>query len=173
MGHSQGGQVATKIATKYKSVTKLGLTGTNPFGRIDQNIRKARKDAEQNKITWAQADKEMEQQYQFYRNANDQNKNKTNPNLRSWQSFSKPLIDDWLSLHIPIYLAYSTADIASDLCDLVPLYFIRNDKNNLTYKRYLNLEHNYFEVMENGQVNYEKPHWKEVMDDMLQWSLKM
>jgi hypothetical protein len=41
-GHSQGSKVATKIAKNYKAVTKLGLFGANPFGRIDQNIRDSR-----------------------------------------------------------------------------------------------------------------------------------
>jgi esterase/lipase len=173
VGHSQGGQVATKIAVKHKGVTKLALTGTNLFGRIDQNIRQSRKNAEQNKVSWEQADKEMEQQYQFYQNVNNPLKNKNNPNLRSWQSFSKPLINDWLTLNIPIYMAYGTADVASDLCDLVPLYFIRENKTNLSYKRYLNLEHNYFEINKNGDVDYDKPHWIDVMDAILNWSLKI
>ena len=173
VGHSQGGQVATKIAIKYKKVTQLALTGTNPFGRIDQNIRQSRKNAEQNKVSWEQADKEMEQQYQFYQNVNNPLKNKNNPNLRSWQSFSKPLIDDWLTLKIPIYMAYGTADVSSDLCDLVPIYFIRENKNNLSYKRYLNLEHNYFEVSKSGEVDYDKPHWKDVMNAILNWSLEI
>lgn len=171
-GHSQGSKVATKIAKNYKTVTKLGLFGANPFGRIDQNIRESRKDAEQKKITWEKADKEIEQQYEFYRNANDPEKVKANINLIAWQSFSEPLIDDWLAIKKPIYLAYGTNDIASDLCDLVPLYFIRNHKNNLTFKRYLNLDHNFFELNENGRADREKPHWNEVMNNFIDWTLK-
>lgn len=171
-GHSQGSKVATKVARNYKKVTKLGLFGANPFGRIDQNIRQSRKDAENKQITWEKADREMERQYEIYRDANNSEKLKTNTDLIAWKSFSEPLIEDWLAFEKPIYLAYGTNDITSDLCDLVPLYFIRNHKNNLTHKRYLNLEHNFFEVDENGRANHEKPHWEEVMNDFIAWTLK-
>ena len=171
-GHSQGSKVATKIAQNYKKVTKLGLFGANPFGRIDQNIRQSRKNAETKKITWEKADKEIEEQYEMYRNANNPEKLKANTNLIAWKSFSEPLLDKWLTIKKPIYLAYGTNDIASDLCDLVPLYFIKNNKNNLTYKRYLNLEHNFFEVDEYGRADHEKPHWSEVMDTFVEWTLK-
>ena len=171
-GHSQGSKVATKIAQNYKKVTKLGLFGANPFGRIDQNIRQSRKNAETKKITWEKADKEIEEQYEMYRNANNPEKLKANTNLIAWKSFSEPLLDKWLTIKKPIYLAYGTNDIASDLCDLVPLYFIKNNKNNLTYKRYLNLEHNFFEVDEDGRADHEKPHWSEVMDTFVEWTLK-
>lgn len=88
------------------------------------------------------------------------------------KSFSRPLINDWLKIKIPTYLAYGTNDIASDLCDLVPLFYIQNSKTNLTYKRYLNLEHNFFEVKENERANYEKEHWQEVMNEFIKWTLK-
>lgn len=170
-GHSQGSKVATKIAKNYKPVTKLGLFGANPFGRIDQNIRQSRKDAESKIISWEKADKEIEEQYEIYRDAYNPEKVKANINLTAWISFSEPLIDDWLKIKKPIYLAYGTNDIASDLCDLVPLYFTKNHNTNLTYKRYLNLEHNFFEVDENGQPNHDRARWKEVMNSFVEWSL--
>lgn len=171
-GHSQGSKVAVKIANDNKYVTKLGLFSANPFGRIDQNIRAYRKDAESKKITWDEADKLIEDEYQTYKDSFDPEKIKSNPNLIAWRSFSKPFIDDLIKLKIPIYLAYGTNDIASDLCDLVPLYFIKNNNQNLTYKRYLNLEHNFFEVNDNGRANHEKPHWVEVMNTFIEWTLK-
>ena len=170
-GHSQGSKVATKIASEYKQVTKLGVFGANPFGRIDQNIRDYRKDAEKNTITWAEADKGIEKEYQLYKDAHNPEMVKQKSYLLSWKSFSVPLIDDWLAFDKPIYMAYGTNDIASDLCDLVPLYFIRAHKTNLTYKRYLNMEHNFFEV-EDGKTNHDKPHWEEVMNSFIQWTVK-
>ena len=152
-------------------MTNLGLFSANPFGRIDQNIRAYRKDAEKKEISWQEADKAIEQEYQFYKDANNSEKLKNNPNLIAWKSFSEPFINDLLKINKPIYLAYGTNDIASDLCDLVPLYFIKSNNNNLTYKRYLNLEHNFFEVDENGIANHNKPHWEEVMNTFIEWTL--
>ncbi|MBL1408440.1 alpha/beta hydrolase family protein [Sphingobacterium faecale] len=170
-GHSQGSKVALDLALKYKRVSKLGLFGFNSFGRIDQLIRQARKDAENKNISWEEADKKIERLYQFYRDANEIQKRKENPDLIAWHSFSTPTIERLVKIDKPIYLAYGTADIVSDLCDLIPLYFIREQKDNLTYKRYSNLEHNFFEVNE-GKVDHEKPHWKKVMATFVEWSLK-
>lgn len=170
-GSSQGSKVATKIAVANKNVSKLGLFSANPFGRIDQNIRDYRKDAEQKLITWEKADEGIEKEYQMFRDAHDPKKLEEKHELLAWKSFSVPLLDDWLNFNKPIYLAYGTHDIASDLNDIVPLYFIREHKDNLTLKRHLNLEHNFFEV-ENGRANHDKPHWEEVMNDFVTWTLK-
>ncbi|TDE42708.1 hypothetical protein E0I26_12655 [Flavobacterium rhamnosiphilum] len=171
-GHSQGSKVATLIALNNENVTNLGLFGANPFGRIDQNIRDYRKSAESKEITWEEADEQIEKTYQMYRDSYDEDILNKNPYLLAWKSFSRPLINDWLKIKIPTYLAYGTNDIASDLCDLVPLFYIQNSKTNLTYKRHLNLEHNFFEVNENGRANYEKEHWKAVMNEFIKWTLK-
>lgn len=170
-GHSQGSKVATKIAIENKNVSKLGLFSANPFGRIDQNIRSYRKDAEQKLISWKEADKKIEEEYQTFKDANNPKILKEKPELLAWKSFSIPLIDDWINFNKPIYLAYGTNDTASDLNDIIPLYFIREHKNHLTLKRYLNLEHNFFEV-EEGKANHEKPHWENVMNEFINWTLQ-
>lgn len=171
-GHSQGSKVATSITISNKNVTQLGLFSANPFGRIDQLVRGSRKDAEAKKITWQEADEKINSRYQMLRDAYNETVLKNEPDLLAWKSFSKPQINDWLKIKIPTYLAYSTNDIASDLCDLVPLFYIQNSKNNLTFKRYLNLEHNFYEVNEDGSPDYEKEHWKEVMSEFVKWTLK-
>ena len=169
-GHSQGTKVATKIAVRHKNVTHLGLFAANPFGRIDQFVRQARLDAQLGKITWPEADSIMNEQYTFYSAVHNKDaKSSDNPSLRTWQTFSETFYDDWLSLDMPIYLAYGTEDRTADLCDIVPLFFIQEGKSNLTFKRYLGLEHNFFEVNERGRANYEKSHWSEVMDTFLKW----
>jgi pimeloyl-ACP methyl ester carboxylesterase len=171
-GHSQGSKVATLITLNNKNITHLGLFGSNPFGRIDQQIREERKKAESKQITWEEADKRMEETYQMYRDSYSPDIVKKDNYLIAWKSFSRPLINDWLKIKIPTYLAYGTNDIASDLCDLVPLFYIQNSKNNLTYKRYLNLEHNFFEVNADGRANYDKEHWTEVMNEFVKWTIK-
>lgn len=171
-GHSQGSKVASAIAVSNKKVTLLGLFGANPFGRIDQLVRDNRKAAETKQISWKEADVAIERNYQMLRNSYNADSLKVKPYLLAWKSFSRPQINDWLKIKIPTYLAYATNDIASDLCDLVPIFYIQHAKNNLTYKRYSNLEHNFFEVNEDGSANQDKEHWPEVMDDFVNWTLK-
>lgn len=103
-GHSQGSKVAVEIALKNKHVTQMGLFGANPFGRIDQFVRKARKDAEKGKMTWEQADQEMESNYAYYREI-FRTSPEEYPTVNTWKSFSTPQIDDWMKIKIPMYMA--------------------------------------------------------------------
>ena len=169
-GHSQGSRIALQIAFNNKNVTHLGLFSANPFGRIDQLVRQAKKDAESGKTTWEEAEKTMEHWYNLYKSANNPQEIEKYPYLIPWKSFSEPRIDELVKINIPIYLAYGSTDVTSDFCDLVPLYFIRENKDNLTLKRYFNLEHNFFEVDENGAPDWSKPHWIEVMNEFVKWT---
>lgn len=65
----------------------------------------------------------------MFRDAYNPKKLAQRPELLAWKSFSVPLLNDWLQFKKPIYLAYGTHDIASDLNDIVPLYFIRENNN--------------------------------------------
>lgn len=169
-GHSQGTKIASKVAKSNKKIKTIGLFSPNPFGRIDELIRQARYDAQQNKISWHQADSLINSYYNFYEQALNAKPEllAKNPSLKSWASFSAPQLDDWLDLKIPIYIAYGTADRSSDLCDIVPLFFMQKQKNNLTLKRYLEVNHNFFPV-KNGIINYEDGQWEMVMTDFLNY----
>ena len=169
-GQSQGTRIATKLALVNKNITAVGLFSPDPFGRLDQYIREARYNAQMGKITWEQADARMKYWVSFFEKVYACKDLEKEPIYKSWKSFSKPLVQDWLSIDIPTYIAYGTEDRTSDLCDIVPLYYIREGKTNLTLKRYLHVEHNFFEVVD-GKVDYEKEHWKEVMNAFVTWTL--
>lgn len=169
-GHSQGARVATKIASKNRTVTQLGLFGGDPFGRIDQMIRQARYNAHLGRTTWEEADAAIKKYYEIYKDANNPDLAEKDPSLKTLKSFSEAFYVDLLKLKIPIYVAYGTEDRGADLCDLLPLYFIEQGKENLTLKRYLGLEHNFFEVDENGRANYELAHWEDVMNQFVDWT---
>ncbi len=168
-GHSQGGPIATQISLQNKDVTELGLFGVDPFGTIDIAIRRARLNAQLGRITWEEADSTMNQLYEEYKVVYNADSVKQNPKMKNIQSFSKPFYYDLLKLKIPIYMAYGTEDIIADLCDLMPLYFIENGKTNLTLKRYLGVDHNFFELDEHGRSNHERGHWEDVMNEFINW----
>ncbi len=168
-GHSQGCRVAAKLGATNKKITTIGLFSPNPFGRIDQLIRQARVDAEHGKISWRTADSLMNEYYKMYKTSADQNATTNNFSLRSWNSFSETFYDDWLDLKARLYLAYGTEDISSALCDIVPIFFIEDQNENLHLKRYIGLEHNFFPINNQGQINYDNPHWPIVMDEFIEW----
>lgn len=171
-GHSQGAKVAVQIAVRERSVTKLGVFGGNPFGRVDQMIRQARKDAESGKISWEEADRRMQEEVAQYERANDPSELENDPGLLAWKTFSLPFMEQLAELEIPVYMVYGTADVVADLCDLAPLYAIRAGKKNLTCVRRIGEEHNFFPVDENGQPDHENGKWGEVMDGFVAWTLE-
>jgi hypothetical protein len=170
-GHSQGSRVAVGIASTNKKVTKLGLFGYNPMRRIDQLVWTKRLEAENGSISWEEADKHQQELYDFYSTIQNDDSLKTDPSLISWRSFSKSSIESLVDLDIPIYIAFGSKDPTSNYCDLLPLYFIEKQKNNLTMKRYSNLEHNFFPFKEDGSIDYQNGQWKSVMNVFLNWSL--
>ena len=159
------------LASKNKKITRLGLFSYDPFGRVEKIIRQIRKDALQGKITWEKADSMMNERYEFNKAIHDQAFLNDNPSYMNWHSFAGPTIDKLLNLKIPIYVAYGTEDNSADLCDYLPLYFERAQKNNLLLKRYLHLEHNFFPIS-NGRPDYKNGKWSTVMNDFIQWSIQ-
>lgn len=170
MGHSQGARIAVELAASNKNITKLGLFGYNPNGRIDQSIRYARKNAEKGLITWQQADSIQNTEIEYYKMICNSDSVKNHPSLVSWKSFSKSTMSTLAHLKIPVYIAYGSNDITSDLCDLIPIYFVENKKLNYSLKRYPNLEHNFFPVNDKSEVDYNNGKWKEVMNSFIEWS---
>lgn len=170
-GHSQGARVAVGIAASNKNISSLGLFGYNPNGRIDQSIRQIRKNAEARIISWEKADSLQQEQYGFYKMIQSQDSLDTYPSLLSWKSFSKPTLNELVQLKLPVYIAYGSADIVADFCDMLPFYFIDNKKTNYVLKRYPNLEHNFFPLDENGRPDYSNGKWMLVMDEFIHWTI--
>ncbi len=172
VGHSQGSHVALEIARTNKKVTQIGLFGFNPLGRIDQYIRKLRKQAEAKEITWEQADSiqlaVLNDYASYYKNDGSENE----MYAKSWVSFSKSQVNDLVHLKIPVYIGYGSNDINADFCDLIPLYYIEQRKTNYKVIRYPNLDHNFFPVDETGTINYDNGKWVEVMNEFINWTLK-
>ncbi len=168
-GHSQGARIAVGLASSNKSITHVGLFGYNPYGRIEQVIRQIRKDAEKGKISWAKADSLQKEQYDFYELLQISDSIHPYSILVSWESFSKPTVTELLKLKIPVYIAYGSEDVIADPCDLLPLLFIENSKSNYLIKRYPNLNHNFFPILENGRANHKDGKWKVVFSDFISW----
>lgn len=169
-GHSQGSRIAVELATVNKNITQIGLFGYNPLRRIDGVIYNYRIAAQQGRLSWQEVDSLQNQYYAFFNEFQDEELLKNDATLRSWKSFSTNSINELLSLKIPIYIANGSNDYATFYCDLLSLHFTEKEKNNLTLKRYPNLEHNFFEVDEYGNVNYSHGHWSEVMNEFIKWS---
>jgi len=168
-GHSQGSRVAVVAAANNKKIKSVGLFGYNPFGRLEQYIRQARKDATSGKITWEQADSIINDNIDFMKILQIEDSINVKPHYTSWKSFSNSTINQLLSLKQPVYIANGTEDIVGDQCDMLPLLFIEHGKSNYIVKRYGRLEHNFFPKDETGTIDYKNGKWKLVIGEYLDW----
>jgi predicted esterase len=172
-GHSQGSKVAIGASLNNPKVFKVGYAAGNPLGRIDQLIREQRKLEQEGKVTAVECQQQIESIYEMWKQINEKPNAVTtefgDPN-KTWTSFSKPILDDIINLNKPLYVTYGTKDITSTFCDLLPIYFIKANKNNLTLKPILGVEHNFYEIDSNGRTDYKKGHWQDVIDDFIKWT---
>ncbi len=164
-GHSEGASIAVKMAVKNKNVTHLIYSGGTPYySRILSMIMQDRK-LESEKESWVEND------FDYWKKVNERPFDSSQEHgwntYKGTFSFSENLNDDLKRLTIPVLVSYGTKDTACPFNDL-----LRVNKTNITFKPYLKREHNYFGLLENGQINYENFGWDKVGRDWLLWLSK-
>ncbi len=155
------------MAVTNNSITHLIYSGGVPyFSRILSTITQDRK-LESTKESW------IERDFEYWKEVNKK-PFKTDidhgfdPNKGTY-SFSKNLNEDFKRLHIPVLITYGTKDDACPFNDMLRVEMIQENKTNIDFKSYFNREHNYFEILENGQLNYDNFGWDMVGNDWLNW----
>lgn len=171
MGHSQGANVAAKLASIHPSVSALGYFGGNPDGRIAALIRSERQAAEQGKILEEEAQKNIDTLYSSFKKfaSNEVPLGYQGDSPHTWTSFSVPMRDEIINLQIPVYVAYGTIDKGAEGCDLLPIYFALKGKTNYMIKPYVGYGHNFQEISPDGKSNYENMKWQEAVDCFVDW----
>jgi dienelactone hydrolase len=173
-GHSQGSHVVSKLGAINPHVTQVVHLSGNPLGRFDQNVRQLRKDALLGKITQEQAQKQINSLYDEWEKINqkpNETKSYGGDTNKAWTSFSMPLVSYLLQIKVPLLIAYGTADIVADYCDLLPIDFIRAGKHNYTLKPYLGSDHSFQEAVYDkaGNKVSSRDHWEDLTKDIFDW----
>ena len=163
IGYSRGAEIAAEIAINRKNVSKLILL--NPFSEesATSQILKIRQDAEKNKLTMEDAYKQIDEIYELYKTTNNQDIITKIPVVSYYGSYSFLFLENLINFNNPIYLGYGTDDVAAKICDIIPIYFIKNKKENLYLKRFVGLDHNF------QPLNNDKNEWNDVIKDVLNW----
>ena len=157
------------MAFANKRVTHLGLFGFGAgHGPLDCFIN-LRKDFMSEKIS----ESKFIEKYKYYaesfediyRHKDSLEKYFWGHTYKRWASFSNfPLMNEMLSLDIPIYLGIASLDRNStaESSDLIICEFIKSGKTNLTYRHYMNCDHGF--IRNNGD-NLQH----EVSKDIIDW----
>ena len=172
VGHSQGAKVAIKISAQNDYVKAVGAFSINPLGRVDEFVRRARLQAIEGKITDEEAQRQINQVYDYWQSVCERPMEESvygEDSHKTTYSFSTPTLSDIVHMKKPVYIAYGTRDVTSSYCDLLPIEFIRKRKTDWKVVPYLNMEHNFAVVKDNGEVDWSDYHFCEVIRDFLAW----
>ncbi|MEO1517651.1 MAG: alpha/beta fold hydrolase [Bacteroidota bacterium] len=154
IGHSQGGQVAPKVAVLNQHVDKVVMMSANALDHIYDRILLARQKALNRLMTHEEAQYVVDSlfaiQRDIHQNPTSIEKEFWGEAYSKWYSYSKTTpLDHMLQLDIPIFLIASGRDVDGSYIantDYAMLEFIRKGKGNLTYKVYPNYDHIYMET---------------------------
>ncbi len=171
MGHSQGAVEAARVGRINSYVTDVALMSTNPIGRYQYFLMANRLDYQYGEISFTEYKKRSEELLNEFKKAS-LNPTKSNCHEGSNMnliSFSESVIDDIKNTKANVFFGFGSKDLRSIFSDLVSLECIKVGKTNCFVTLYENLEHNFFEVDKNGQVDYQKGNWGKTIDDIINW----
>lgn len=174
LGHSEGSDVAAKLGTINKKITHFGYWSGGGNTQFIDFVTFIRKNVDKGTLTEKQAQVKIDSLFNDLRdimsnpNATDKFWQGNDNSYKRWSHFSEPPVEDLLQIDKPIYAAIGTKDQAVTLesAYLIPVEFIRNKKDNLTFKVYPDLDHGFEKELENGKF---KDYWNDVFQDFLNW----
>ncbi len=172
-GHSQGAQVGARLAAEDARITHLAYASGTPIGRFQGYIKSARLQALTGAMTHQQAQEAIDALYAQWQWLAD---NPTSADARyadlpaTTLSFSQNHLQQLLTLDLPLYVVYGTADVAATSCDVLPLLFAQVGKTNLTMKPLVGLNHNFAPLNPQGQPDYNNMQWQTVITNILKWA---
>lgn len=172
LGHSEGSDVVAKLGTRNSSITHIGyLSGGGNSQFYDFSIM-IRKEVLKGEISDEDGifkiDSLMLQYKDIVAKKDSLNKVWQGNSYKRWYYFSEPPIDNLLQFDKPLFVAIGSDDKAVPIEStyLIPIEFIRRGKNNLTFKVYPGLSHNFASKLENEET---ESHWAEIFNDFIKW----
>ena len=168
LGHSEGSRIAFEIAKKKKNkISRLIYLSGNPFGRYMNLV--ARKRNIETEKDLLKNDTIFDNWEIILKNKNNANYEKGGDSYMSTYIYSQPHYKEFLKIGIPVFIGYGTRDDSSLFNDLFHFYVFNEHKDNFYFKSYTGLEHSFFPLNDNGEVNYEDSKINIVIDDILIW----
>lgn len=165
-GHSEGSAIAAKIAYSYPKVSQLVYSGGNPLGRMMTIISRAR-------ASETDSSKQVDLVFKNWEDivAAPKNMDGSGDTNKGTFEFSYPQPMTYLlKLKIPVLITFGTKDYGLiQSVDYFRLETIRLHKTNFTFKDYKGVEHNFFPVRPNGEINYDVYNWDRVANDWSDW----
>lgn len=168
-GHSEGVQIALKMAIDKAKMTHLVLLNAGLAGRImsiithERSNEKTEADYQQTEEFFKYWKSLVNHKGTYSDDCSKKDSDKANA------SFSFPYRKYLHKVKIPVFFGYGTKDESVLLMDNLRLQTIRKGLTNFYFKSYFGLEHSFAPVQEDGKPNYEDWQFDKVAADFFNW----
>ncbi|MGB0887196.1 MAG: hypothetical protein ACPGSL_03640 [Vicingaceae bacterium] len=170
-GHSEGAVISATLASKNKQITHLGFWSGNVLNNFYEFSLFNRIESLNGKISDEEAHQNIKGILEWYKSVIK------NPNLteldhfgftnKRWSSYERAPIDYLSEIEIPIYALFGTEDESTPIetAYLLPIKFVENRKENLTFEVCIGCNHSYQKETKEGQ----KSLWNEQFLKFMEW----
>jgi esterase/lipase len=174
LGHSEGSDVVAKLGHTNKKVTHIGYWAGGANTQYYEYALMIQKSVLKGEMTQEEGLKEIDSLFSEIKNIQNEPKNTSKEwwgnTYRRWSQFTEPPIDNLLKIEKPIYIAVGAKDksVPFESSLLIPIEFIRHNKNNLTFKMFPNYNHSFAiePKTENEKIVRE---FMNVFEDFMRW----
>ncbi|UBZ14969.1 hypothetical protein LDL77_04455 [Flagellimonas marinaquae] len=173
-GHSEGAAIGAALATVNKKITHLGFWSGNVLNNFYEFSLFNRIEALKGEITDEEAHQNIMGIVEWYRsivkNPNSTEIDHFGFTNKRWSTYEKAPIDYLIELTIPIYALFASEDESTPIetAYLLPVKFIENRKENLTFEVCMGCDHSYEEKRGKEKIS----HWKEEFMKFIAWTDK-
>jgi pimeloyl-ACP methyl ester carboxylesterase len=175
IGHSEGSDVVAKLGTINKDLTHIGFWAGGGNTQYYDFALFTRKEVQKGNLTELQGKMKIDslliQFQEIQNNENSITKFWEGHSYRRWSKFSEPAIENLLKIKIPIFVTACAKDesVPVESSYLIPIEFIRNKKENLTFKVYPEYDHS-FMIRAKNETEKTEYHWMEVFEEFMKWT---
>ncbi|WP_299188453.1 hypothetical protein [uncultured Aquimarina sp.] len=173
-GHSEGAAIGAALATINKKITHLGFWSGNVLNNFYEFSLFNRIESLKGKLSDEEAHQNIINILEWYKSVV---KNPTSTKIdhfgftnKRWSTYEKAPIDYLTQLNIPIYALFGTEDESTPIetAYLLPIKFIENRKENLTFEVCIGCDHSYKEKIKEEQTS----HWSKQFTKFIEWTNK-
>lgn len=172
IGHSEGSDVVAKLGTINKKITHIGFWSGGGNTQYYDFALLTRKEVQKGNLSEVQGKLKIDSLFTKLKEIQKKENSIVDfweeNSYRRWSKFSEPPIQNLLKITIPIFVTACGKDesVPIESAYLIPVEFIRNRKENLTFKVYPNYDHSFIVNSENEETEY---HWMDVFEEFMIW----
>lgn len=171
-GHSEGAQIAASLVKVNKSITHVGFWSGNVLNNFYEFALFERIEVLKGNQTDSTAHSNIMGLMHWYKsiieNPESTETDQWGYTNKRWSSYEEAPVNDLLKVNIPIYAVFATKDESTPIetAYLLPMQFMQNRKDNLTFEICMDCDHTYKEKKDGKTIS----HWNEIFKKFIEWT---